>query len=64
MSDLVKIDRGALLDLIKAISELTNIIANGSKDKSVQDLIDENNKIKYVDKLFQTAMESYKTNNQ
>lgn len=64
MSDLVKIDRGALLDLIQAISELTTLIANGSKPKTVQDLIDENNKIKYVDKLFETAMNSYKNNNE
>lgn len=64
MSDLVKIDRAALLDLIQAVNDLTVIVANSNQQKTIEDLEHENNKLKYVNKLVRTSMESYEKHNQ
>lgn len=63
MTDLVKIDRAALLDLIAAINELTVMVDNGGKPKTIDQLNQENAKLKYVNKLVTTSIESYSKHN-
>lgn len=64
MKDLVTIDRVAILDLLTAVTELTKIVADSGKPKTIEDLEETNLKIKYIDKLVCTSMESYKKHNE
>jgi hypothetical protein len=64
MADLITIDRGAFMDLIQAVTELTNMLSKGYKQPyTVSELEEENLKLKYINKLILTSMESYKKHN-
>lgn len=64
MSDLVKIDRAALLDLVQAVRDLTNIIVQSGNYQSIEELERSVDKLKYVNKLITTSVQSYEKNNQ
>lgn len=64
MTDLVTIDRVAILDLIVAITELTKLVADQNKPKTIEDLEQKKLKLRYIDKLVCTSMESYKKHNE
>jgi hypothetical protein len=59
MSDIVKIDRSALSDLIHACSLLTELVANPSPVPTEE----ENQRIAYINKLIITATQSYNKHN-
>lgn len=61
--DLVQIDRGALQDLMKAIEMLTDLIRNKGKERSLEEIKQDNEKLKYVNKLVLTSMASFENNN-
>jgi len=61
MADLVVIERDALADLVVAVNMLTKIIQTYTKDVLVTD--DELDKLKYVNKLIETAMRSFDNHN-
>jgi len=64
MSDLVKIDRGALLDLTKAIEILANVMSNKNKERTLEEMESDNDRLMYVNKLVITAMASFDKHNQ
>lgn len=64
MKYLVTIDRVAILDLITAVDELTKLVGNQNKPKTLEDLENENEKLRWINKLVLTSMESYKKHNE
>jgi len=61
MADTVKIDRDALADLVMAVTMLTRIIQRNTKNIIIPD--DDLEKLKYVNKLIETAMKSFDNHN-
>lgn len=57
MADLVVIERDALADLVVAINMLTKIIQTSNQNVLLSD--EEVDKLKYVNKLIETAMKSF-----
>ena len=59
MPDLIKLDRDALLDLIKAIEILSSVIQTKAPYLSNEEM----DRIMYVNKLVITATDNYNINN-
>jgi|JI8StandDraft_1071087.scaffolds.fasta_scaffold211489_2 hypothetical protein len=57
MADLVLIERDALADLVVAVNMLTKIIQTSTQQVLLPD--EEIDKLKYVNKLVETAMKSF-----
>ena len=57
MADLVVIERDALADLVVAVNMLTKIIQTSAQQVLLPD--EEIDKLKYVNKLVETAMKSF-----
>ena len=57
MADLVLIERDALADLVVAVNMLTKIIQTSTQQVLLPD--EELDKLKYVNKLVETAMKSF-----
>lgn len=61
MSEKVIIDRDALADLVKAVEILTQTVKEKIKYSPLTE--EEENKMKYVNKLVLTSMASFENNN-
>lgn len=63
MKDLVTIDRGALQDLISAIDIMAELLRHKSQDQTLEGITQDNEKLKYVNKLVKTSIQSFDKHN-